>query len=688
MKCSNHSTRARWALLAAAGASALLCGAAMAQTPAQVIARAQTQNAAEIQNAAIALDERTPANSRIIVAAGLDGLQIYSLDGRRRSALAAGEVSGLGLAYDFTLNGAATTLLATTDGANNTLRFFALTQGALREVGGEPIALDFAAENVCFYRHAADRQHYIFILGDDGEVDQRLVYAADGVVRTRAVRRLNVPSTLSQCAADSARGLLYASEETVGVWRFNADPEADVDATLIDSARFGELGGEIGGIALYDGGEGAQWLIVSGEESGRLLIYDRARDDAIVGAFTVAPRNGEAIEEPGRVFTTSMALGRAYPNGLLTLVDEAGPNVKLISFADIAAATGVNAGAPQNPRTPPPAPPFATVMASVDTTPVGSFGDAADDPAIWVNRANPAQSLVLGTDKRAGLYVYDMAGEVVQFLPDGKMNNVDLRDNFALGGERVTLVTASNRTDRSIAIYRLDPGTRQLSNVADGVQPTGLNDPYGLCMYQNPQDGRTYVFINGDDTRKRQWELVDAGNGRVRAVLVRDLTFNSQTEGCVADDETGMLYVGEEDVATWRLSAAPQAAQEMVAVERIADNPALRDDIEGMGLYDLGGGRGYLIISSQGNNSYAVYRREGAQEYLGSFVIVANPAANVDGASETDGLDVTSANLGPGFEHGMLVVQDGRNVMPEARQNYKYVPWTAIAAALDLEVRR
>ncbi|HRK64447.1 MAG TPA: phytase, partial [Terricaulis sp.] len=331
---------------------------------------------------------------------------------------------------------------------------------------------------------------------------------------------------------------------------------------------------------------------------------------------------------------------------------------------------------------------FPAVTATVETTPVPSHGDAADDPAIWTHPTNPALSVVVATDKRAGLYVYDMRGQALQFLADGKMNNVDLRDGFHLDGRDITIVAASNRTQRTISLYRLEPQTRQLTDVADGPQPTELNDPYGLCLYRQPQDGRTFVFVSGDDTRLRQWELRDAGNGRVRAHFVREVPFASQTEGCVADDATGALYVGEEDVALWRLSAAPDGGQAMTAVDRVDANPALRDDIEGASLYDLGDGRGYLIVSSQGNNSYAVYRREGRQEYLGSFVVVASPAAGIDGASETDGLDVTSANLGPGFEHGALVVQDGRNVMPQALQNYKYIPWTAIATALNLEVRR
>src|SRR5690606_15927289 len=111
------------------------------------------------------------------------------------------------------------------------------------------------------------------------------------------------------------------------------------------------------------------------------------------------------------------------------------------------------------------------------------------------------------------------------------------------------------------------------------------------------------------------------------------------------------------------------------------------DDLEGIGLYDLGDGRGYLVLSSQGNDTYAVYRREGDQEYLGSFAVVADPASGIDGISETDGLDVSSANLGPGFEHGAMGAQDGRNLMPVEHQNYKFVSWTDIAEALGLEVR-
>ena len=110
--------------------------------------------------------------------------------------------------------------------------------------------------------------------------------------------------------------------------------------------------------------------------------------------------------------------------------------------------------------------------------------------------------------------------------------------------------------------------------------------------------------------------------------------------------------------------------------------------MEGIGLYDLGDGRGYLVLSSQGNNTYAVFRREGNNEYVGSFAVLADPARGIDGISETDGLEVISANLG-GALRGRHLRRAGRPQHRARReyQNFKLVPWSAIAGALNLETR-
>ena len=545
-------------------ASALLCAllaAANAQAEespsAAIAASMQTQPSPgnEVNSAVLVLDADDAANSRIVGTAALGGLEVFSLDGKRLGTTPAGDVASVDVAYGVPLGAQSSTVLAAIDTTDNSLRLYTMQAGSLDEVTARDIPLGFAAEGVCLYRNALDGALYAFVMGDGGEIDQQMLYAtADGKLDARQVRRIAVPSTLKQCTVGSD-GQVYANEEAVGIWRFNANPEADVSARLIDAPGLGHIEEEVGGVALYDGGDGSRWLLASDASAGRINVYDRSNDDAYLGTFAVrAPDAEEPIGEPGPLFAGSVALGAMFPNGALIVADEDGGNYKAVSFADVAAALKLAPGAAQDPRRAPAAG-VVTVTAIVEAQPATSYGDAADDPAIWAHPTDPAKSLVLATDKKAGLHVYDMQGRSVQFLPDGKMNNIDLRNDFMLDGKRVTLVTASDRTRKAIAIYRLDPDTRQLVNVADGVQATGLTDPYGLCMYRSASSSKTFVFINSGDGPMFQWELVDAGNGRVASKLVRKLMFETQTEGCVADDDAGVLFVGEEDTTPNRTAA-------------------------------------------------------------------------------------------------------------------------------------
>lgn len=644
----------------------------------------------QVNKAVLVVDPADPSAGRIVGSAGLGGLEVHDLAGRRLGATPAGEAASLDVRHGFDLAGRAVTLIVSTDVTDNSLRYFSMAGSTLTEVGARSVPLGFAVEGVCFMRNASDGGLYVIAVGDGGEFDQQLVFVDHrGRVDSRQSRRLGLPSPAEHCVADDATGQVYVSEQAVGIWRFNGDPETDATPVLIDAPRLGRITGEVGGVALYDGGAGARYLIASDASGGQLFAYDRDADDRWVGSARIAGPDGAGVGELGGLFATSTALGNGLASGALLAADEdagSGADYKLVSIAALAGPLNLRPGTPQGrgDATPSPVP---TVTATHETVPVISHGDAADDPAIWANPADPAASLVVATDKKSGLYLYDMQGRVLQHLPDGKMNNVDLRTGFMLGGEPIVLVAASDRTRKAIALYRLDTANRRLVDVADGLQPTEQGDPYGLCLYRSPRSGKTYVFINDSNGEKRQWELTDAGNGRVRAERVRDFAFGSQVEGCVADDETGVLYVNEEDVGLWRMSAEPDGGEAMAAVDRVDANPAIRDDMEGVGLYDLGGGRGYLVASSQGNNTYAVYRREGDQAYLGSFAVVADARFGIDGISETDGLEITSANLGPGFEHGAMIAQDGRNVLPGELQNYKYVPWTSIARALGLEMR-
>ena len=323
------------------------------------------------------------------------------------------------------------------------------------------------------------------------------------------------------------------------------------------------------------------------------------------------------------------------------------------------------------------------VFATVETVPVASANDAADDAAIWVHPADPARSLIIGTDKKNGLDVYDLSGKRVQSLADGRMNNVDIRYDFPLSGQTIAIVAATNRTDKTLALYGVDANGR-LSNVADGKIATGMADPYGLCMYRNTA-GEYFVFANdGDAGVYKQWQI-EARGDKVGARLVREFPVGSQAEGCAADDGTGHLYVAEEDVGLWRYSASPNGGDSRTQVDAVAGGN-LTDDAEGVTIFYGTGESGYLIVSSQGSNDYNVYQRDGENTFLGKFAIVNSPQG-IDGTSDTDGIDVTSVSLGAAFPHGVFVAQDGKNTTPSAAQNFKLVPWESIAKALNLQDR-
>ena len=317
-----------------------------------------------------------------------------------------------------------------------------------------------------------------------------------------------------------------------------------------------------------------------------------------------------------------------------------------------------------------------SVAAAVETDPVPNGGDAADDPAIWVNTRDPSRSTVIGTDKEGGLAVYDLGGKQLQYLPHGRMNNVDLRDGFRLAGAEVTLVTASNRDTNTIAIYKVDPASRRLENVAVRDIHPGL-ETYGSCMYHSRKTGRLYYVVDSKDGGVEQWELFDAG-GRVDAKEVRSFDVGSQVEGCVADDDLGRLYVSEEDVGIWRYGAEPGEGDERVKVDSTGSSGHLVADVEGLAITYGDGGEGYLIASSQGDSSYVIYERRGPNPFVHRFKV--RGGDSIDGTEDTDGIDVTTADLGATFSGGLFVAQDGEN--DSGNQNYKLVPWEAVIGAI------
>ncbi|MDT9633016.1 phytase [Pseudomonas sp. JV449] len=512
---------------------------------------------------------------------------------------------------------------------------------------GKPLYLptrDYPVNGLCLYRDAAANL-FVFLVGEEGKGEQWLVgNGATLLTAPQRVRGLPLPPSAQFCQVDDATQQLLVNEENVGWWAYPAHPEAEVKRTPV--ALFDTPRREAGAMALVPGG-----VVALDPKTARLHLFQHTGERWVEQPSLGLP----GLKEPEQLALN----GRQ----LLVRDDDSGTlyQARLDWQAKPVAA----------------APVLPEVAALRQSDPVGRQGDAADDPAIWIHPQTPANSRVLGTNKKQGLLAYDLDGKLLQELAVGRLNNVDVRPNFKLGAQTVDLAVASNRDHNSLSLFSIDRQSGELREA--GEVPTPLKEIYGICLFQ-PASGEIYAIANGKDGTFLQYRL-SAPDGRVHGELVRQFKVDSQPEGCVADDQRQRLFIGEEDVGVWAVDARADQPATLTSVIKVG--PQLHADVEGLALYQSDK-HDYLVISSQGNDSYLVVDAEPPFAVHGGFRVGLNAAAGIDGASETDGLEVTAINLGGPWSQGMLVVQDGRKRMPEQTQNFKFVPWAEVTRALKL----
>lgn len=314
--------------------------------------------------------------------------------------------------------------------------------------------------------------------------------------------------------------------------------------------------------------------------------------------------------------------------------------------------------------------PPVSVFASAETVPVGTMNeDAADDPAIWRHADDPSQSLIVATDKKAGLYVYDMAGQIKSFIEAPGLNNVALED---LGAQGVVVI-ASDRSDLANAklhVSMLDTAAGTLNPI--GQLPVGVGEGYGICLgFGNDGTLIAYSPVK-EGTIYEQTVSLEPG---LATQNLRTLSVPSQPEGCIVDPRDGTLYIGEEAAGIWRFAAGANRGELVAPV----DNAYLVADVEGLAIAPEGDNGGYIVASSQGDNAYAVFQLPD-MEPLGRFQIAAGEFGSTQ---ETDGIELLAMPMGEAYPEGLFIAQDGQNA-PEA-QNFKLVSWGAIKAALGLD---
>lgn len=309
------------------------------------------------------------------------------------------------------------------------------------------------------------------------------------------------------------------------------------------------------------------------------------------------------------------------------------------------------------------------VPAMAETDGMPEIDDAADDPAIWVNKANPEQSLILGTNKETGLYVYNLDGDTLQFLPVGRLNNIDVRENLAVG---------SNDEVNGLSWFTIDTDTAAVTHIGD--TPVDQVEPYGVCA--GLMDGVFMASPTYKDGKIEIWTTPVTLDREIAPTLIRTLQLPSQLEGCVYHEPSARLFIGEEGNGIWVLDLTDPAAEPTV-FDSIAAGNGLVADVEGLSIWDRGEGDAYLVASAQSKDRFVVYNLT-TDLPVGIFTVTESADTTIDAVTHTDGLDVNAAAL-PGFPRGLVVVQDDGNPRSGHNQNFKLVDWASVEQALQIE---
>lgn len=257
---------------------------------------------------------------------------------------------------------------------------------------------------------------------------------------------------------------------------------------------------------------------------------------------------------------------------------------------------------------------------------------------------------------------------------------------------------------------------------------------YGLAAWVDPRSHDAYVVVSRRSrTGLALLKLVAGKDGKVSYKKVDSLSLPStfklsngdtwtacatepgegpQVEGMTIDPGPTTLWAAQEDVGIWKIGVSTHgfttkpaliekvrefgAPYELVPdddpgefeCEFTGDAPAgvggehISADVEGLTVYHGPKRTGYLLASSQGDDTFSAFDDRGDGPYVGTFEVAESDG--VDSVQESDGATLVEVPLGKRFPQGLFVTHDGDDEKAEDRDatNFKLVRLERVLNAL------
>lgn len=283
-----------------------------------------------------------------------------------------------------------------------------------------------------------------------------------------------------------------------------------------------------------------------------------------------------------------------------------------------------------------------------------------DDPAIWVNPKNPAESIVFGTDKKTNgaIYAFDLNGKIIQdktIRDIQRPNNVDIEYGFQLNDSTVTdILVFTEREKQQIRMFSV-PDMKPLDGggfkVFEDEELEENKLPMGVSLYKSPKDATVYAIVGRKtgpaDGYLYQYAL-NADSLGVSSNYVRKFGKFSgvkEIEAIAVDDENGFVYFSDEGVCIKKYHAEPSMGNEEISC---FGGEYFDEDIEGIAIASYADGHGYLIVSNQQKGEFNIFDRE-TNAYIN--------AVNLS-TTETDGCEAVTVPLNDTFKNGLFVAMN------------------------------
>lgn len=304
-----------------------------------------------------------------------------------------------------------------------------------------------------------------------------------------------------------------------------------------------------------------------------------------------------------------------------------------------------------------------------------------DDPAIWLHPTDRSKSLVIGTDKDAdgALYVFDLAGKIIEEKTIRNLkrpNNVDIEYGLIINGIPTDIAVTTERLTNKLRVFNL-PEMQPVDNGGIEVfEDQNQRAPMGIALYKRPSDNTIFSIVSRkegptDGSYLWQYRLEDDGMGNVKGTKVREFGIWSgkkEIEAISVDDLLGYVYYSDERFGVRKYYADPDMPDANVELAVFGTEGFLEDQ-EGISIYQVNDGTGYILVSDQSANEFHIFKREGEPDnpHMHNLVKIVKVSTN-----NSDGSEVTNAALNNTFPVGMFVAMSDN-------KTFQYYSWADIA---------